>query len=203
MIPSCIIALFTFCNPATILFRIWAIIVDAIQRMLWGRAWPHVGVELSKRLTPCGTNGNPPSPVMFKVFPGRHIASLFHVGPDTVFGKAPHAMSASPGHTEIFHQASTTASVTSSQAMGFGNESGSAFTPTQPVCSFFSFGSPRKNSQASIGMAGKINETHNAPPLGVLMVRGNPVRIRRFGYGHDSYPSRLSLVSNMAHKNKV
>jgi hypothetical protein len=99
-----IACLFLFGSPPAVLWRVPGVVVDALNRMLGGRARPHIGVEFIK-LTPSRTNGNSAPAVMPVGFVPSVLASLLHVMPDHVFGAAPKPVGCASGDCRLFSQA--------------------------------------------------------------------------------------------------
>lgn len=75
-------------RPAAVAWLVIAVVVNALDRVLWGRAWPHVGEECGKGPAPATTDLDPATPVIraprvFCVF-----ASANHARPCDVLGRA-------------------------------------------------------------------------------------------------------------------
>jgi hypothetical protein len=72
-------------RPAAIVWRIWAIVVATLQRMLRGGARPQISEEIGERFPPITDRDPSASPAGISVALGIR-AALFHSQPSVVFG---------------------------------------------------------------------------------------------------------------------
>lgn len=82
---AAIIGLFDGSSPSAIFGRIWTIIVDSVNTVLWGWSRPHVAVERSETF-PCAADRNPSAAVVRVRRVAHGVASLTHADPDGVLG---------------------------------------------------------------------------------------------------------------------
>lgn len=132
LISSSIAKLFRTCGPSTIIWRIRAIVVDPIKRMLGRWSRPHVSVEVLESIPSVANNNSTPSPVVI-VPKARIIAALFHVSPDAVFCCLVHIMRFDSIRRNFFLQASTAFRVSSNEVLRLNDNLCSAIAKTIPV----------------------------------------------------------------------
>lgn len=92
--PS-VVTLFLWCRPAAILWTVWAIVIDSVERVLRGRLRPHVSIEpleSSWHLVPFMADDNSSSAVSFVRSITRVLAPASHAEPTLVNLCARHAM---------------------------------------------------------------------------------------------------------------
>lgn len=86
MVDTCVVALFGNSRPSTILRRVWAIVVNAVERMpLWTHA--HVIEKILKRFTPAVANFNASVAVILEAYIVRVVTSAEHL-----IVRSPHGM---------------------------------------------------------------------------------------------------------------
>lgn len=71
-------------GPSAIVRTIWAVVLDAIQRVAFARARPHVVDKRNERFVPTVTDGNPPGAVVSIHRVGWILAALAHGYPRVV-----------------------------------------------------------------------------------------------------------------------
>jgi hypothetical protein len=84
VIRLCVASLFLRCRPATICGTVRAVVVNAVNRVVWRRAAPHVGDEGFVRMSPAVTDDNTARPVVLESNVLRIAASGFHPFPDFI-----------------------------------------------------------------------------------------------------------------------
>lgn len=79
-------------SPFAVLWTVWAVVVDALKRVV-GR-WPRadVGIEGGERLNPRRTNRNASSAVVLEGFRSRVQAAVLHRSPRLVLWRSRHAV---------------------------------------------------------------------------------------------------------------
>ncbi len=87
--------------PDNVTDSIGAIIVKALQRMLFRWSWAHIGVERREICAPSVAHRDAASTVVRIEFVGRRHTSLEHVHPDIVFGCSSHAVFDFPASARI------------------------------------------------------------------------------------------------------
>lgn len=103
------------CRPATILRAIVAVIVDAINTMIWTRLWPHILNEGQKRFSPTLTNRNPASTVVAISACLRIVASMYHCPIDSVQRVATKTVLRYRRHSSLFAETPTASNVAVTQ----------------------------------------------------------------------------------------
>ena len=85
-------ALYFAQRPPTILWRVWAVVVNSIKRVPTGRALTHVFQKLHKRFLPLATRIDTTSTVSVVGVPVFVIAPTFHALPGSILGSFLHAV---------------------------------------------------------------------------------------------------------------
>lgn len=80
-----IVHLFDWQSPPAVLWRIGAIVIDAFNGVLGGRARPHVLVEIRKTGAPPVAHLNTSGPVLGIAAVVRVVATVLHTVPDVIF----------------------------------------------------------------------------------------------------------------------
>lgn len=80
-----VVCLFFGGRPAHVSGFVMAVVVDAIQRMIRGWSWAHIGQKGGEVLRPLATDADPPCAVALPRRVPRIATSLFHATPSPVF----------------------------------------------------------------------------------------------------------------------
>jgi hypothetical protein len=86
---AAIIGLSNFVCPDTVFFAIGAIVIHTFNAQVWMRSWSHIAKKLFKRLP---FYRNPPASISRETVIVGIQASSFHVTPNIIFRRLPHAM---------------------------------------------------------------------------------------------------------------
>jgi hypothetical protein len=89
---AAITGLFLAGGPSAIFWRVIAVVVDTLHRILNRGAWSHVSIECLKRIKPLWTYGYSTASVVWVILDGRIKAPILHGSPCTVFRGIAHAM---------------------------------------------------------------------------------------------------------------
>jgi len=92
MVTSFIIILLDLCRPFTVFRRIILFIINAFDGVRWRRSFAHICKKGLKRSAPSIAHGNTATPIIFKVFNIRIIATVFYTTPRLVFNASCFAM---------------------------------------------------------------------------------------------------------------
>jgi hypothetical protein len=76
-------------RPAAVLWRIWSVVVDALNGVTCRWAWPHVLKERRKAVSPAVADGDAAPAVASERLVARGMAALAHMTPRCVLGRAP------------------------------------------------------------------------------------------------------------------
>lgn len=80
-------SLLALVSPAAIIWRIRAVVVNAVDRVCWGWPWAHVGQERRKVAEPASTYEDPASSVGWKFRVVAPQAARLHSVPCPIFGR--------------------------------------------------------------------------------------------------------------------
>lgn len=83
---SLILSLLRCCGPSAVVRLVMSIRVFAIDRVLCGRAWSHVGIKRCEVTEPSTAHRDTASAVIHEIALRFVSAALFHIEPDAVFG---------------------------------------------------------------------------------------------------------------------
>lgn len=157
MVVSAVIVLGRPVCPANIARFVIAVVIYAVNAMVWGRLISNIAIKRLKRIYPFFADLYATTSVVFKAFIGWAITSVFHVLPCFVFRRFGHAMSSHSFNGNFFTKASATLHFFGSKAIGSNRNYVSARTAALPSCVFTVF-NLFKNCQAAKTLAGKINK---------------------------------------------
>lgn len=73
--------LFSASGPAAILWRVWTVVVNALNSVLVRRPFAHIGEEVFKRIAPAVANKNSPTAPICKAVVIRVVAALLDAAP--------------------------------------------------------------------------------------------------------------------------
>ena len=85
---SLVLGLFASSSPSTVLRRVWATVITAINRVLSGGLPAHVSQEVLVGMQPAFTDANPPASIVHVRNVFGVIATLLHCSPRVVFGSS-------------------------------------------------------------------------------------------------------------------
>ncbi len=88
-----IVHLLETCNPVTVLWRIWASVVDAIKAVAFRGSASHVGQKCLERIRPALADRDATPAVVGIDLSVGIIASGLHTGPDSILVRLGHAVS--------------------------------------------------------------------------------------------------------------
>lgn len=162
--------LFSWCSPATVMWRVVPVVVDTIYRVCGRWARPHVSKKYRKRLTPLITDSNPAGAIKMPVRLARISATLNHALPRVVLGRyvATHRrtvrrVTASDGGRGVAHQASARSRYTTTEIAAAHRCNGAAPAATSPR-SFSAFidSIACHNVEPPKALPNKIDNPHNS-----------------------------------------
>lgn len=78
---SLVVGLFKPGGPSAVFGAIWSVVIDAINRMFWGRPQSHVSQKVWERVTPPVAHRNASGSVLMPRFVGHVLATGFQVNP--------------------------------------------------------------------------------------------------------------------------
>ena len=138
-------------GPSAIAGSVWAIAVDAINRMARGWLRPHVAQKRGITRAPLIANGNPERAVLAKCFVVDGVAAGLHAAPAAIFRRVRRCVCAGPamralGTTRSFGMETPTASgVTANEIVPPHRFRFAAVAPTQPLRARFGRNKPFDN----------------------------------------------------------
>jgi hypothetical protein len=128
-------------GPSAILFAVWAIVINAINRMIVGRWFSHVSIEVLKRLSPSVANTNTATTVILKRTITWSIASVQHMNPRPMSFSMRHSVDSGFLSPHCNCLAPTRFCQTAKQASAVSDKSVPAMTPPSkhslPVANFY------------------------------------------------------------------
>lgn len=117
-------------RPSTVPWFVVAVIIDLVQRRaIW--PWPHVRREVLE-ISPTLTNHDSTPAIVGKAAGFRIDASLNHIGPGIMFGRACHAMRREMLGHAVGLQASARPRASACEVAGLHADSGAALTAARP-----------------------------------------------------------------------
>lgn len=137
-----VFALFAQRGPFDVSWLIAALVVDAVQRVLWRGLASNVSEKSGEVIAPFGADGNSPTAVEIPASVFWVKAPSFHVGPGAILGRVCASVRTSRrAALEMFTvKASAATSQAVLQAMGHRRFRATAITQTSPTrTAFFSF----------------------------------------------------------------
>jgi hypothetical protein len=137
-IVSSVVLLFFHCCPATIFRRVWAIIVDSINRVLRARWITHVFIKFFKRITPSIADENAATTIILELGASRASASMKHTCPRPMNFCVGHGVSRCVILLHFFCLASARSSCTPAQALPIRDKLVSAVASPRKECCFVS-----------------------------------------------------------------
>ena len=108
MIVSFIVSLLKKCSPYAIFRAVPDIIIYSFNAMVGRWPWPHIGMEILKRMEPARTYVNSTSSVISKIGIIRISCSSLNFTPYAIFRTFRHMMRYRPLTNKFFPQAATT-----------------------------------------------------------------------------------------------
>lgn len=163
-VSRCISALHQHGRPLTICRLIISIIIDAINRVSFGRPKLHISKKILETIQPAFTYLNSAPTIAMILRRIRIAASIFHLGPNTPFSRIALTMkigSSQPVYSQRGSRTFASQATTTKRALadiGCGDYSPvSAVTLAFPhsISRFWSYGS-LKNNQSAMTLASKI-----------------------------------------------
>jgi len=152
VVSSGIVSLLPPACPATVFRRIITIVINAINTGFVIRSFPHINIEVFKRVKPSITNFNTPPTISSVGLISRIIAALFKMHPALKFYRAGFAMNFTSRRCRFTFKAPARFSVTRTNVVTLNDFSIPAITQTQPSYFLKTFGckyigSTRDNSK--------------------------------------------------------
>lgn len=177
-IVALIVSLFSPGRPPAVLARVWAVSVDAIDRVpaRWTQA--HVREEIHKRAIPCVAYRDASAPIIWKAPAIGIVAALPHHAPGGVLRRIFHAVDESGDARSVVlaEDAPTTPRGAAAEAVPPDNRGLAATARTRPIVITFVFPYPR----AGVGQDGQAPERR---PSDVSYASRQRVNL---ALGHDS-----------------
>lgn len=119
-------------RPAAVIRFVWAVIVDAIQRVRLAWDWPHVFHKGAQGCAPAFAHGNTPPTVAVKRIVGFGVTPALHPKPDSVLPRLACAVRDALFSQCIITQAATALNQTPHDQGGGNYLLGAAFASPQP-----------------------------------------------------------------------
>lgn len=104
-----VLALFASCGPAAIVRRVRAVVVDALNRVLVGWSWPHIGQKSLKAIEPSSAHGDASAAVVLEPFVTGVYAALPCCRPHGIFRHQSVANFQAQGGSQSFNTKAATA----------------------------------------------------------------------------------------------
>jgi len=174
-------ALLRCCLPAAIRWRIWAIVVSAIQRESGG-CFSHIGKKVNERRPPPFADLDSAAAVIIVAVVIRVFASLNHVGPRMVgFGRVgPSRLTVSCAslNCDLRQKASARPSTAHSQTVVSNNNLSSAVTAAKARALTFPVSAANRGGDCNHGKSSKLRTDrqssgrHNSDPFVVVFSCG-------------------------------
>lgn len=152
---SLIDSLFSWSCPAAIARLVIAVRVNAIDRVVFRRSRPHVGVEVLEAVEPSLADRNAASPVASVVFATETAASVFDTGPRKVLARFRHAVSGFRGEHLSFDTAAGVRGFAKVGSLHVENLSAVATTAVKRVFRAFRIAPECEHGQSSKPLASR------------------------------------------------
>lgn len=133
MIAPCVVALLNTSCPATVVWRVTKIVIDAVNAIFAGWTLTHIGVKIFKTFSPAITNRDAAPSISRVGFVVFAIAAIKNACPNGVFGCVCHAMCRVFPCGNFLAQATTTLCVTCSQTLSGVHGPIAAIALAQPL----------------------------------------------------------------------
>lgn len=154
VIAALVVCLHAAAYPSAIAWRVWAVIVDSVDRVRRGWTRAHVPPKRSKVAVPFVADRDSATSIRWIL---RVRAALAKVGPDCVFREMRHAMRAISGINECGPEASTATARASLQAERHDSRLSAAVALANPrALSAVLDWSASNHCQQAIAMSGKV-----------------------------------------------
>lgn len=132
MVIAFVVRLLNIIRPSAVLWRVWPIVVDALNRVLWRWSLPHVGVEVLKGIEPAFTHDNA-SPAVTRIRRDVGIsATRLDVRPTAILRSVDHAVCGIGGACGFTYKATAASSMPAAQVSTCCDNLSSAITNAAP-----------------------------------------------------------------------
>lgn len=121
MVIPFVVSLFESDSPSAIFGRVWAIVVNAINGMLWRWARPHVSVKVLERVDPASAHCNTARAIVRIIRRFGICASALDMPPTSVLGRVSHAVRRSRFGCGLWTKATATLGAARLQIVAKGN----------------------------------------------------------------------------------
>lgn len=159
-IPDCYASVphvFRACCPPAIVWRVTAIVVDAVNLMIGGWARAHVRIKVVKRVQPTLADDDPPPPVAGELAMGGGVTAPLHGRPSMPLRRPEHAVLYAALPVAINNQAAARARLPRLQTYPVNKMFTAALAAAVPARLFPSIRPSPHDSQSAEDPADKVN----------------------------------------------